>query len=209
MVYPLLRDKKQSALFLDRDGVIIEDKHYISNPSKVELCNGIKDVIKSAYENGFIIVIITNQSGIGKGLFGWDEYKSVTERMLLLLGDKYKINAIYANSYTDFDEGNWRKPAPGMFFEAAKDLSINLESSIIIGDRDSDLKAGISAGLKKLVHVLTGHGMDERKKIIEKIDKYGNYIHQSKQANITLIEDLSSFPKGIFEREEITQIYEK
>ena len=52
-------------------------------------------------------------------------------------------------------------------FEAAKDLSIDLESSIVIGDRDSDLKAGISAGLKKLVHVLTGHGADERQKIIK------------------------------------------
>ena len=87
---------------------------------KVKLCNGIKDVVKSAFENDFIIVVITNQSGIGKGLFGWDDYKSVTERMLFLLGDKYKINAIYANSYTDFDNGYWRKPAPGMFSKLLK-----------------------------------------------------------------------------------------
>ncbi len=195
--HPNLKNKKQSALFLDRDGVIIEDKHYLSNPSKVKLYNGIKDVIKSAFEKDFLIVVITNQSGIGKGLFGWDEYKSVTEKMLFLLGDKFKINAIYANSYTDFDNGYWRKPEPGMFFEAAKDLSIDLESSIIIGDRDSDLKAGISAGLKKLVHVLTGHGADERQKIIKNTNEYGNYIYQSKKANLTLIKDLSFFPSGI------------
>jgi len=193
-----VRKEKQSALFLDRDGVIIEDKHYLSNPSKVRLCNGIKDVIKSAFENDFIIVVVTNQSGIGKGLFGWDDYKSVTERMLSLLGEKYKINAIYANSYTDLDYGYWRKPEPGMFFEAAKDLSIDLHSSIIIGDRDSDLKAGISAGIKKLVHVLTGHGADEREKIVKRIDKHGNYMHHSQTANLTLIKDLSSFPSSIF-----------
>tara|TARA_S200000501_G_C20836066_1_gene749421 strand:+ start:386 stop:1051 length:666 start_codon:yes stop_codon:yes gene_type:complete len=203
------RNKKKSALFLDRDGVIIEDKHYLSNPSKVKLCNGIKDIVKSAIENDFIIVVITNQSGIGKGLFGWDDYKSVTERMLFLLGDKYKISAIYANSYTDFDNGYWRKPKPGMFFEAAKDLSIDLESSIIIGDRDSDLKAGTSAGLKKLVHVLTGHGKDERQKIIKKTDKFGNYIYQSKRANLTLIKDLSFCPRCIFKKEKIPQIYPK
>ena len=207
--HPASSNKKKSALFLDRDGVIIEDKHYISNPSEVKLCNGIKDVIKSAFENDFIIVVITNQSGIGKGLFGWDDYQSVTERMLFLLGDRYKINAIYANSYTDFDNGYWRKPAPGMFFEAARDLSIDLESSIIIGDRESDLKAGLSAGLKKLVHVLTGHGNDERKKIIKKTDKYGNYIYQSKKANLTLIKDLSFCPRGFFKKEKISQIYTK
>ena len=209
IVNPTSRKKKQSALFLDRDGVIIEDKHYLFNPSEVKLCNGINGVIKSAFENDFIIVVITNQSGIGKGLFGWGDYKSVTERMLFLLGDKYKINAIYANSYTDSDNGNWRKPKPGMFFEAAKDLSIDLKSSIIIGDRDSDLKAGISAGLKKLVHVLTGHGTDERQKIIKKTDKYGNYIYQSKKANLTLIKDLSFCPRGIFKKENIPQIYPK
>ena len=198
IVHPSLLGRRQSALFLDRDGVIIEDKHYLSNPSKVKLCPNIKEVLKSAFENDFIIVVITNQSGIGKGFFGWDEYKSVTERMLFLLGDQYKINAIYANSYTDFDDGYWRKPQPGMFFEAAGDLSIDLKSSIMIGDRDSDLKAGISAGLTKLVHVLTGHGIDERKKIIKKTDKYGNYIYQSKRANLFLIDDLSLFPRDIF-----------
>ena len=65
LVPTTLQKNIQPALFLDRDGVIIEDKHYLSNPSKVELCNGIKDILKSAYENGFIIVIITPKYRVG------------------------------------------------------------------------------------------------------------------------------------------------
>lgn len=89
----------QPALFLDRDGVIIEDRHHICNPDGVILCNGALKLIRSAANHGWPVVIITNQSGIARGLFSWEDYERVTERMLSLLGPEAPIAAIYANGH--------------------------------------------------------------------------------------------------------------
>ena len=77
------------ALFLDRDGVIIKDCHYITSPEKVTLEAGILNLIIAAKNSGFKIIVITNQSGISRGFYGWHEYLKITERILQLLGDKY------------------------------------------------------------------------------------------------------------------------
>ena len=158
--------KGKPALFLDRDGVVIEDKHHLCDPQLVELCRGAQELIKAAKSKGHAVVLITNQSGISRGFFSWDDYNCVTEKMLILLGVKAEPTAIYANGYgPDQSQQTWRKPNPGMLLEAAKDLRIDLSQSTIIGDRLSDLKAGANAGLLQLIHVLTGHGHKERPQI--------------------------------------------
>ena len=109
------------------------------------------------------MVIVTNQSGIYRNLFQWSDYEKVSERLLHLLASPYLIDAIYANGFgPDIKEGSLRKPNPEMIFEAKKDLNIDLKSSIIIGDRLSDIVAGIKAGLKFTYHVKTGYGVSER-----------------------------------------------
>ena len=159
----LARHKTQPALFLDRDGVVIEDKHHLCDPQLVELCPGAQEVIEAAKSKGWAVVIITNQSGISRGFFSWDEYHRVTAHMLELLGKNAEPTAIYANGYgPNQSQQFWRKPNPGMLLEAARDLGLDLSQSIIIGDRLSDLKAGANAGLSELMHVLTGHGHKER-----------------------------------------------
>lgn len=152
-----------SALFLDRDGVMIEDVHYISDPKYVKLCPGVKPLIKHARKTKCLIVVITNQSGIARGLFNWDTYHRVNDRLLQLLGPEAKISAIYANGHgPNAPLSSWRKPSPGMLVAAAKDLNIDLSRSILVGDRLSDIQAGANAGLPLLIHVLTGHGKQEQ-----------------------------------------------
>lgn len=151
------------ALFLDRDGVVIHDRHYISNPCDVTLIHGISDLILAANKAGFRVVIVTNQSGISRGFFSWNDYERVTERMLELLGSAAQPSAIYANGYgPDSLKSSWRKPNDGMLISAAQDLSLDLRKSLLIGDRLSDMQAGFSARIKAIIHVLTGHGFTER-----------------------------------------------
>jgi len=151
------------ALFLDRDGVLIEDKHYLSDPNEVVLCLGVKMILKEAKKRKCPVVVITNQSGIARRHFDWQAYQQVTDRLLELLDSNNSLAAIYANGYgPNAPVDSWRKPSPAMLLAAAADLNIDLSRSLLIGDRLSDLKAGASAGLPWLGHVLTGHGSKER-----------------------------------------------
>ena len=191
-------NKVSPCIFFDRDGVIIEDCHYIKNPEDVQLCPGVKDLIRDLHKRNYLIIIVTNQSGITKNLLTWEDYRKVSRRLIDLLGIPNPINAIYANSYTDSFEGSWRKPNPGMLKQAAIDFSINLNSSILIGDRKSDLDAGINAGIGNLVHVETGHGKSERKIIEPEIDQNGNYNASNKKAKLLLLKNLTNFNKEFF-----------
>ena len=114
--------------------------------------------------------------------------------MIDLINLPYSINAIYANSEgpNDFNSSkSWRKPSPNMIFEASNDFNIDLSKSILIGDRLSDIQSGEKAG-KNLVHVLTGHGHEERAKLID------HYFNSNKSINLKLIDDLSSLQKKIY-----------
>lgn len=195
---------QKPAIFFDRDGVLIKDCHYISSADKVELEDGVKELIKFAKAKDWIIIIITNQSGISRGYFSWEEYKSVTDRFLEVLDLPSSVDGIYANGFDERRYSFWRKPNPGMIFEAQRDFNINLSQSILIGDRLSDLQAGLKANIKTIFHVLTGHGLAERSKIIQ---KYSDSIYtesykikkltlneKGKSSKVYLINNLNSFP---------------
>lgn len=176
------------ALFLDRDGVLIEDRHHLSDPRGVALCAGAEELIRAAGELQYPVVVITNQSGIARGLFPWAAYERVTDRMLQLLGPSAPIAAIYANGYApSASESSWRKPSPLMLQAAAADLNLNLKRSLLIGDRLSDLMAGARAGLPWLVHVLTGHGERECSAIDQWRCKTSGY-------SFTRLQSLETFP---------------
>ena len=151
------------ALFLDRDGVLIEDRHYLCDPTDVNLCPGSKELLEAAHEKKWAVVVVTNQSGIARGYFNWSDYESVTDRMLTLLGASALLTGIYANGHgPEAPAESWRKPSPAMLLKASRELNLDLKQSILVGDRLSDLKAGANAGVKTLIHVLTGHGPIER-----------------------------------------------
>jgi len=157
-------------LFLDRDGVIVKEVNYLSKDKDVTLISGAAEVILKANSNQLPVVLVTNQSGIGLGKFDWDDFSLVQKKIveeLDLLG--CFINGVLAcpfhpNGLTPFNSSDhpFRKPNPGMLLEAQKIMSIDLKKSWIIGDRARDLEAGKNAGLFFGVHVLTGHGINER-----------------------------------------------
>ena len=172
-------NKARPALFLDRDGVIIKEKHFISKPSDVELEDGISDLIDLANMLQLPIVIITNQSGIARKITKWDDYFQVTEKMLSLINPQNTLIAIYANGLgVDSPNFSWRKPSPEMILNAANFLKLDLSRSLLIGDRLSDLTSGLNAGLLNFFHLSTGHGNEEREEVKKFFsqDKYSDSI---------------------------------
>ena len=153
------------AVFIDRDGVLIEEREYLAKPDGVALMAGAEVLIKRARAGGWMTVIVTNQSGIGRGYFGWADYWAVENRLIELLRRKgAAVDAIYANSALP-DPGcgqdSWRKPCPGMLLAASAALNIDLRRSVVVGDKAGDMAAGRAAGLLLGIHVATGHGREE------------------------------------------------
>jgi D-glycero-D-manno-heptose 1,7-bisphosphate phosphatase len=143
------------ALFLDRDGVINFNYGYVHCKNMFKFQPGIFDLVAKAKAKGFICVVITNQSGIGRGLYSLEEFRALSVWMCEKFEAKNaSIDAIYYSPYHPIEgkgkyllEENTRKPGSGMFFEAAKDFNIDLSKSIMVGDSLTDMKASISANV--------------------------------------------------------------
>jgi len=156
------------ALFLDRDGVIIDEKRYLSDPGQVELLAGIPRLIQAARTLGMKVVEITNQAGIAHGYFTWSDFVQVENQVTRVLAEhQVGVDAVFAcpfhpqglSPYGHADHP-WRKPNPGMLLEAARWLNLALRQSVLVGDKVADLQAARAAGLAFGVHVLTGHGRE-------------------------------------------------
>ena len=145
------------ALFLDRDGTINVDTGYPDDPVAMELRDGIAPVIKAANQHGIPVVVVTNQSGIARGYFGWDAFARVNGRVLDLLSEKNAfVDMVLACAYHEAGRGAlaiadhpMRKPNPGMLLEAGRRLGLDLKHSLIVGDKPADMEAGQRAGLKR------------------------------------------------------------
>lgn len=186
----------QNALFIDRDGVIIKDRHYINSDKDVILEEGAKEFLQQCSLNSIPVFIITNQSGIKRGYSSWQSYKAVTTRMLTLLGHPSCIKAIYANSFATTSEhlniNEWRKPQPGMILEAKNYFGINLENSTIIGDRLTDIIAGARAEMKLAYHVKTGHGAKAREEVLLSSNQDWEAIYCCKKPHIKCVDSIAS-----------------
>jgi D-glycero-D-manno-heptose 1,7-bisphosphate phosphatase len=109
--------------------------------------------------------MVTNQSGIGRGLLTWDQYDAVAERVrdtLAAGGVVLDMEVTCGHGPVEGQTCGWRKPASGMFLEAIRELAIPARDSLVVGDRLSDLEAGQGAGLARFAHVATGHGVTDR-----------------------------------------------
>jgi D-glycero-D-manno-heptose 1,7-bisphosphate phosphatase len=144
------------AVFLDRDGTLIHDTGYVGKAEDVRLLEGVADALLALKARGFLIVVVTNQSGIARGYFGHADYEAVHARLIELLVPGL-IDATYMCADHPEQASERRKPAPGMLLEAARDLGIDLARSWMIGDRAADLEAGLRAGVQPIL-VLTGEG---------------------------------------------------
>jgi D-glycero-D-manno-heptose 1,7-bisphosphate phosphatase len=150
--------KTKSALFLDRDGVVNVDHGYVSDPKQVELIPYASLLISSAKQKGKEVIIITNQSGIGRGFYSEDDFNRVMDRISELLQqeraslDWIEFSPFHVeNTHENYRLGRqFRKPRPGMIHRAAEKRGIELQSSTMVGDRVTDLKAAILAGVGKV-----------------------------------------------------------
>jgi D-glycero-D-manno-heptose 1,7-bisphosphate phosphatase len=144
------------ALFLDRDGVIVEEVGHLRRAEDVRLIAGAAAVIAAANRADMPVVVVSNQSGIGRGLFGWEDFAAVQQRMLdMLEAEGALVDAVLACPHHAEAEPPYRyadhpsrKPNAGMILAAARLLPIELSRSWIISDRASDLAAGRNAGLQ-------------------------------------------------------------
>ena len=163
----------RAALFLDRDGVVVEDPGYLSRAADVVLIAGSATVIALANRRGVPVVEVSNQAGIGRGYYGWEDFLQVEETLTReLAGAGARIDAVLACPYHRDGVPPWshpahpaRKPRPGMLLAAARLLHLDLKRSWIVGDKLGDLAAGFHAGLAGGLHVLTGEGPQHRASI--------------------------------------------
>lgn len=147
-----MQNNLQKALFLDRDGVINIEKHYLYKIEDFEFIEGIFELCRYYQDLGFIIIVVTNQSGIARKYYSEDDFKSLTTWMI----EQFKHNKIVISKvyhcphHPDISgECSCRKPKSGMFLEAQKEFHIDMENSIMIGDKERDIEAGLNAGVKE------------------------------------------------------------
>lgn len=153
-------------LFLDRDGVIVEEVPYLHKQEDVRFLDGATQLIAEANIQGWLVAVVTNQSGIGRGYYSWDAFELVNSFILKKVEDAgARIDAVMACPYhgdakAPFNVPNhpMRKPNPGMILFAAQLLNSDLSRSIIVGDNITDIEAGKRAGLMAGYLVQTGHG---------------------------------------------------
>lgn len=143
------------ALFLDRDGIINVDHAYVYQQEYFEFIEGIFDLCRAAKQLDYLVFVVTNQAGIGRGYYTEQDFLSVTEWMCDVFRSKgVTIDKVYfCPSHPRYGLGEYRidspyrKPNPGMILQAAKEFRVDLEKSLLVGDKQSDMQAGIAAGI--------------------------------------------------------------
>jgi D-glycero-D-manno-heptose 1,7-bisphosphate phosphatase len=142
------------AVFFDRDGTLMVDVPYCADPAQVRLYPGVREALHRLKAAGYRILIITNQSGIGRGWITEGQYRAVEAEFLRLVGDGL-IDGTYCCPDVPGVPSSRRKPEPGMVLEAAREHGIDLPHSFFVGDKNADVECGIRAGTRT-VYVLTG-----------------------------------------------------
>ncbi len=153
-------------LFLDRDGVLVDEVEYLHRIEDVHFIEGVEATVRAAREQGWRVAVVTNQAGIGRNYFSWKDFAAVNEYMLNWLDERGAVvDAVVATPHHSDGLGKYRhpdhpmrKPNPGMFQMVAEMLKGDLQSSLIVGDNVADLLAGKRSGLRRGFAVLTGHG---------------------------------------------------
>jgi D-glycero-D-manno-heptose 1,7-bisphosphate phosphatase len=152
------------AIFLDRDGVVIENQaNYVRDWSQAKIFSKAIDAIANLHrKNLYKVVIVTNQSAIGRGLISLKVAQDINKRLVKIIENHGgQIEGVYMCPHKPEDLCACRKPKPGLFFQAAKELSLDLSQSWMVGDAWSDLLAGQAAGLRGVIMVKTGRGAEQ------------------------------------------------
>lgn len=149
----------KKAIFLDRDGTIIVDKDYLKRPEDVVVFPGAGKALRTLIDAGFLLVMVSNQSGVGRGYFTMADVEAVNGRLLeMLAADGVDFAHIYIAPEAPGQPSRGRKPSPAFLFDARDQFGIDLAQSFMVGDKEIDLQCGWNASVKKSILVRTGYG---------------------------------------------------
>jgi D-glycero-D-manno-heptose 1,7-bisphosphate phosphatase len=151
--------KMNRAIFLDRDGTMIEEANYLSRPEQVKVFPATRTGLKRLAEAGFKLFIVSNQSGVGRGYFTMADVEKVNEKLRTDLGG-IRFEKIYIAPEKPEDPSRGRKPSPQFLFDARDEFGAELAESYMIGDKLIDLECGWNAGVKASILVRTGYGAE-------------------------------------------------
>ena len=152
-----------SAVFLDRDGVLNVDHGYVSTWERFEFLPGVPDALRALQDAGYLLIVVSNQSGIGRGYYSEGDLESLNQAIAKYLGSTVGVTLsgfYHCPHHPTEAEGEFRrqcdcrKPAPGMIRQAVLDHGIDLKTSLLVGDKDSDIEAGRAAGVTRLFKVV-------------------------------------------------------
>lgn len=152
------------AVFLDRDGTILVEKEYLADPAQAELIYGAPEGLRRLADAGYTLVVITNQSGIARGLYGVADYQAVDRRMREMLAERGVCveASYYCPHHPDFGAAcECRKPGSALFEQATRELGLDVSNSWLIGDRLRDLEPAAKLGARGAILVRTGYGAAE------------------------------------------------
>ena len=145
---------RSPALFLDRDGVVNEDYGYVHRQEDFAFIDGVFDVVASAKRAGYWVVVVTNQSGIGRGFYSEDDFHRLMEWVSAQFVQRGgAIDKVYFSPDLPDSHAGSRKPSPAMILQAVSDLDIDLPRSVLVGDKKIDIEAGIAAGVGTLLYL--------------------------------------------------------
>jgi len=155
------------AIFLDRDGIINKERDYVHTIDEFHFIDGVFDACREMSKAGYRLIIITNQAGIARGYYTEDEFHHLTKWMLgefrqhgIEIDDVYYCPHHPVHGVGEYNRDcDCRKPAPGMILRAAQEHSLDLQRSILVGDKVTDIEAGRAAGVGCCILVLTGHSL--------------------------------------------------
>lgn len=172
------------AVFLDRDGTLIEERHYLSDPEQVVLFPGVAEALLRLQTAGFDLFLVTNQSGVGRGYYTMADVDRVHDRLITLLGQAF-FRHIYVAPEAPDQPSLGRKPSPHFLFEARDRFQLDLASSYMVGDKLIDLECGWTAGLRNCLLVRTGYGAE--------VERVGD----PRLARATVVDDLPAATRWI------------
>ena len=156
------------AVFLDRDGTLNVERHYLHDPEALEIFPGTGSALKRLMDGGYALFIVTNQSGIGRGYYQEKDMHAVNDRLIeVLAADGVRFDKIYFAPESPEADSPGRKPNPKFLNDAASEFGVDLSQSFMVGDKTADLQCGWNAGVKKSILVRTGYGAELERDEVE------------------------------------------